>query len=87
MSPNTGGPRPRLRNSVAVFTALLVGGLLLLVLRMLAMPTVSLGEILLPLLAGVAMAVAIGYMVLRDRRERNALPPSERDSQDQGMPR
>ncbi|OYD83372.1 hypothetical protein CHT98_15750 [Azospirillum brasilense] len=65
---------------------MLIGGLLLLVVRMLAMPTVSAGEIVLPLLAGIAMALAIGVMVMRDRRERNALPPSERNRQDRGMP-
>ncbi len=66
--------------------ALLIAGLLLLVVRMLAMPTVSAGEIVLPLLAGIGMALAIGVMVMRDRRERNALPPSERNRQDRGMP-
>jgi hypothetical protein len=69
-----------------VFAALLIGGLVLLIIRMLSMPTVSFGEILLPALAGVAMAAAIAFIVVRDRRERDALPPSRRDSQDQGMP-
>lgn len=69
-----------------VFAALLIGGLVLLIIRMLSMPTVSFSEILLPALAGVAMAAAIALIVIRDRRERDALPPSRRDSQDQGMP-
>ncbi|WP_143271917.1 hypothetical protein [Azospirillum brasilense] len=86
MSPNTPGPSARRRTSTTIFVALLIGGLLLLVVRMLAMPTVSAGEIVLPLLAGIAMALAIGVMVMRDRRERNALPPSERNRQDRGMP-
>lgn len=86
MSPNTPGPSPRRRTSTTIFVALLIGGLLLLVIRMLAMPTVSVGEIILPLLAGIGMALAIGVMVMRDRRERNALPPSERNRQDHGMP-
>ncbi len=87
MNPNNGGQPPRRRSSVAIFAALLIGGLLLLVVRMLSVPTVSLGEVILPLLAGVGMAAAIAVIVMRDRRERNALPPSERDTQDRGMPR
>ncbi|NUB13974.1 hypothetical protein GAY28_15505 [Azospirillum brasilense] len=86
MSPNNPGPSPRRRTSTTVFVALLIGGLLLLIVRMLAMPTVSAGEVVLPLLAGIGMALAIGVMVMRDRRERNALPPSERNRQDRGMP-
>lgn len=86
MSPNNPAPSPRRRTSTTVFVALLIGGLLLLVVRMLAMPTVSAGEVVLPLLAGIGMALAIGVMVMRDRRERNALPPSERNRQDRGMP-
>lgn len=87
MNPNTGGQPPRRRNSVIVFAALLIGGLLLLVVRMVAMPTVSVGEIVLPLVGGVLMALGIAYIVRRDRRERDSLPQSQRDSQDQGMPR
>ena len=86
MSPTDPGPSPRRSTSVTIFVALRIGGLLLLVVRMAFLPTVSAGEIVLPLLAGVAMALAIGLMVMRDRRERNALPPSERDRQDHGMP-
>ncbi|WP_448203079.1 hypothetical protein [Azospirillum sp. sgz302134] len=86
MAPTSGGQTPRRRSSVAVFAALLIGGLLLLVVRMLAMPEVSFGEILVPALGGIAMAAAIAVIVLRDRRERAAMPPSRRDSQDQGMP-
>lgn len=86
MNPNTGGQPPRRRNSVIVFAALLIGGLLILVIRMVAMPTVSVGDIVLPLVVGVLMALAIAYMVRRDRRDRDSLPPSQRDSQDQGMP-
>ena len=86
MGPTSGGqPSPR-RSSAKVFAALLIGGLVLLIIRMLSMPTVSFSEILLPALAGVAMAAAIAVIVVRDRRERDALPPSRRDSQDQGMP-
>ncbi|KAA0681090.1 hypothetical protein [Roseomonas genomospecies 6] len=86
MSPNDPGPSPRRSTSVTIFVALLVAGLLLLIVRMAFMPTVSGWDVVLPLLAGVGMALAIGVMVMRDRRERNALPPSERDRQDRGMP-
>jgi len=87
MNPNSGGQPPRRRSSVAIFAALLIGGLLLLIVRMLAVPTVSLWEVILPVLGGIGMAAAIAVIVMRDRRERNALPQSERDSQDRGMPR
>lgn len=86
MAPTSGGQPPRRRSSITIFVALLALGLVMLVGRMLAMPTVSLGEIIVPVLGGIAMAAAIGFIVLRDRRERAALPPSRRDSQDQGMP-
>lgn len=86
MGPTSGGQPPRRRNSVIVFVALLAIGLVMLVGRMLARPDVSVGELIVPALGGAAMAAAIGYIVLRDRRERASLPPSKRDSQDQGMP-
>ena len=86
MDPTSGGQPPRRRNSTTIFVALLAIGLLMLVVRMLVRPDVSVGELVVPVLGGLAMAAAIGFIVIRDRRDRAAMPPSRRDSQDQGMP-
>lgn len=76
----------RRRSSISVFAALLVGGVLVLVIAMLSKPDVSLADVWLPLLVGLAMAGATVVIVARDRRERKSLPPEERDSQDHGLP-
>lgn len=83
--PSNGAPRRR-KTSVVVFAALLLGGLLLLAIRLVARPDITVGEAVLPVLGGIAIAVALAVMVRRDRQDRDSLPASQRDRQDHGTP-
>ncbi|PWC33291.1 hypothetical protein [Azospirillum sp. TSO35-2] len=85
MTSNSGSGRSR-RASWRLFLGLLVLGLVMLVARALALPNMSMGEMVIPLIGGLFVAVAIVVIVRRDRADRNALPPSQRNRQDQGNP-
>lgn len=84
-SPTEPPRRPRSR-SAPLFAALLAGGLALLVLRALSLPDVTAADLLIPALGGGAIAAALVVLVIRDRAQRRAAPPEERDRPDQGMP-
>ncbi|HYG85896.1 MAG TPA: hypothetical protein VD978_06530 [Azospirillum sp.] len=87
MNAHTGG-KPSRRRSTAFFFAVLLGlGLLMLIGRMVALPGFSLGEAIFPALGGLLIAVALAFIVVRERRERARMPPEERNRQDQGTPR
>lgn len=85
MTSKSDGRPPRNR-SLRLLLALLVLGLVMLASRALALPNVGMAEMIIPLLGGLFVAVAIVLIVRRDRADRDALPPSRRDRQDQGMP-
>jgi hypothetical protein len=84
-APSNGAPRRR-KTSAVVFAVLLLAGLLMLAVRLVARPDVSIGEAVLPVLGGIAIAVALAVMVRRDRQERDSLPTDQRDRQDHGTP-
>lgn len=69
-----------------VFVALLVGGLLLLAVRMVAAPGVNAVDMLLPIVGGVLIALAIALMVRRERNQRRRMTPEERNRPEEGMP-
>lgn len=89
MTPESDGRSPHRQprhRSWRLLLALLVLGLVMLASRALSLPNVGMGEMIVPLLGGLFVAVAIVLIVRRDRADRAALPPSRRDRQDQGMP-
>ncbi|CAO3352471.1 hypothetical protein [Azospirillum palustre] len=89
MTPESDGRptrNPARHRSLRLLLALLVLGLVMLASRVLALPNIGMGEMIVPLLGGLFVAVAIVLIVRRDRADRDALPPSRRDRQDQGMP-
>ncbi|WP_147395100.1 hypothetical protein [Azospirillum cavernae] len=85
MTPNTGSKRSH-RAPRLLFAGLLFAGLLMLVARTASRPDVSLGEMLFPAIGGLVVLAAIAVIVRQDRRERDALPPAQRDRQDHGTP-
>lgn len=87
MTPHTHDTPKRRRSTVVFFAVLLALGLLMLVGRMLASPGFSLGEAVFPVLGGAAIAAALAFIVLRERRERAHMSPEERARQDHGTPR
>ncbi|QCG88452.1 hypothetical protein [Azospirillum sp. TSH100] len=89
MTPESDGRSPHSpprHRSWRLLLALLVLGLVMLGSRVLALPNIGMGEMIVPLLGGLFVAVAIVLIVRRDRADRAALPPSRRNRQDQGMP-
>ncbi|HYH19328.1 MAG TPA: hypothetical protein VD995_11990 [Azospirillum sp.] len=84
-APSNGAPRRR-RTSAVVFAVLLLGGLLLLAIRLVARPDITIGEAAIPVLGGIAIAVALAVMVRRDRQDRDSLSADRRDRPDQGTP-
>ncbi|MBY6262260.1 hypothetical protein EI613_10075 [Azospirillum sp. 412522] len=85
MTPKSDGG-PQRHRSLRLLLALLVLGLVMLASRVLALPNIGMGEMIVPLLGGLFVAVAIVLIVRRDRADRDALPASRRNRQDQGMP-
>ncbi|GLR79534.1 hypothetical protein GCM10007856_22090 [Azospirillum oryzae] len=85
MTPKSDG-RPSRNRSLRLLLALLVLGLVMLASRVLALPNIGMAEMIIPMLGGLFVAVAIVLIVRRDRADRDALPPSRRNRQDQGMP-
>ncbi len=89
MTPESDGRstrNPPRHRSLRLLLALLVLGLVMLGSRALALPNIGMGEMIIPMLGGLFVAVAIVMIVRRDRADRDALPPSRRNRQDQGMP-
>lgn len=89
MTPESDGRstrKPPRNRSLRLLLALLVLGLVMLGSRALALPNIGMAEMIIPLLGGLLVAVAIVMIVRRDRADRDALPPSRRNRQDQGMP-
>lgn len=89
MTPESDGRstrNPPRNRSLRLLLALLVLGLVMLGSRALALPNIGMGEMIIPMLGGLFVAVAIVMIVRRDRADRDALPPSRRNRQDQGMP-
>jgi len=89
MTPKSDGGPPRSpspNRSLRLLLGLLVLGLVMLASRALALPNIGMGEMILPLLGGLFVAVAIVLIVRRDRADRDALPPSRRNRPDQGTP-
>ncbi|HYD66638.1 hypothetical protein [Azospirillum sp.] len=84
-APSNGAPRRR-KTSAVVFAVLLLAGLLMLAIRLVARPDVTIGEAALPVLGGIAIAVALAVMVRRDRQDRDSLPAARQDRPDQGSP-
>lgn len=87
MSSNTRGQQqPNRRGTIILFGVLLVMGLAILGLRMLEFVSFSDGTMIGPIVGGLIMAVVIAVIVRRDRNQRNTLPTSRKDRQDQGVP-
>ncbi|AWU94030.1 hypothetical protein [Azospirillum ramasamyi] len=89
MTPESDGRstrKPARHRSLRLMLALLVLGLVMLGSRVLALPNIGMAEMIIPMLGGLFVAIAIVMIVRRDRAERDSLPPSRRNSQDQGMP-
>ncbi len=90
MNTHTGGkpPQPKnwSRNTLVLFAALLGLGLLMLIGRIIALPDVSLGQMIFPTLGGLFIAVALVVLVRKDQRERTQMTPQEKNRQDQGTP-
>ncbi len=83
--PKIGEPKRR-TSSVVIFVALLVGGLLLLATRLVVAPGTGVLDVVLPVVVGVLLAVGIGYMVARERRERKQMSTAEKNKPEHGMP-
>lgn len=80
-------PPPRSRHTLPLVIALLAVGLVMMFGRMLTMTGgAGLGDMVLPLLVGVAMAAVIVLIIRNDRRARAKLPLSQQNRMDEGMP-